>query len=72
VLGAPRRAPSRTSSDARLCCTGGATSGFPSVGHQSTDRRIGRWRRGTTHQTGWPWGRCGATARFVLRANFIR
>jgi hypothetical protein len=71
VPGAPRRAPSRSSSDVHFCYTCGAMSGFPSDGHRSTDRRTGRWRRGTTQQTCRPWGRCGATARFVLRANFV-
>jgi hypothetical protein len=63
---APRRAHSRSSLDARFCCTCGAMRGFPSVGHRSTDRRTGCWRMSTTQQIGRPWGRCGATARFVL------
>jgi hypothetical protein len=43
------------------------------IGRPLVDRSpYWRWRRSTTQQTSRPWGRCGATARFELRANFVR
>jgi hypothetical protein len=43
------------------------------VGRPLVDRSPYRaLEESTTQQTGRPWGRCGATAMFVLQANFVR